>query len=167
MRWITTTALIGSMAMALAIGACAESNNDASGEDTHARHDHGAEAHDDADAGRTDLYEGIEGEIVALPGERADGDMRLKHEHIPGFKNEAGEVPVTPDGIRGMKSMVMPFPLADGVSVEGYETGDKVRFSFRVNWDGGAAAWEITQIEKLDPATEIDYSNASGEDAEP
>ena len=167
MRGIITTGLIGFAAAALAIGACAESSSDASGEDPHAGHDHAADAHDDAGAGRTDLYEGIEGEIVAMPGERADGDMRIKHEHIPGFKNEAGEIPVTPDGIRGMKSMVMPFPLGEGVSAEGYETGDKVRFSFRVNWDGGAAAWEITAIEKLDPSTEIDYTNAPGEDAEP
>lgn len=62
-----------------------------------------------------------------------------------------------------MKSMTMGFPIAEGISFDGFEVGDKVEFTFAVNWSGGRAAWEITDLVKLDPSTEIDYSNAKTE----
>jgi len=170
-----TIVLVASALVALALVSCGGSNNGSktgSGADKtaddHAGHDHAAHAGGDAGSGEqgSDLYEGILGEIVAMPGERPDGDMRIRHEHIPGFKNELGEIPVTPDGIPGMKSMEMPFPLAQGVSLDGFGNGDKVRFAFRVNW-GGTTPWELTAIEKVDPDTEIDYSNTTRDDAEP
>jgi Copper binding periplasmic protein CusF len=133
--------------------------------DTHAGHDHGDEAteHVDENVVRTDLYEGVLGELIFIP---EAGDMKrhpkIHHVQIPDFKKIDGTVSMTPDGIPGMRSMTMEFPLAQGVSLDGYSVGDKVKFSFRVNW-GGQVAWEMTSIEKLDPTTEIDYSNVKAE----
>jgi len=161
--------LIGAAGAALALASCAESG------DTHANgphddtHDHASheEGHEAGSAAvRTDVYEGILGEIVAMPAGDENPEMRIRHQQIPGFKNEAGEVPVTPDGIPGMRSMQMPFPVAQGVSLGTLAVGDKVRFSFRVNW-GGSTPWELTAIEKLDPDTEIDYSNSRVDETQP
>jgi len=112
---------------------------------------------------RTDIYVGILGELTFVP-EAGDTKRhpKIHHMQIPTFKREDGTVPTSPDGIPGMRSMTMEFPLAEGVTLEGFSTGDKVRFSFRVNW-GGAIAWEMTGIEPIDAGTEIDYSNAKAE----
>ena len=127
--------------------------------DEHAGHDHG-----DAEATvRTDEYVGILGELTFVP-EAGDTKRhpKIHHVHIPTFKRADGSVPTSPDGISGMRSMTMEFPLAEGVSIDGYSVGDKVRFSFRVNW-GGAIAWEMTGIEPIDAGTEIDYTNVKAE----
>ncbi len=167
---------------ALALGGCSDTPHD-----EHAGHDHGSEDHDDAAAAatevvdehaghdhgeaveetkgavRTDIYVGILGELTFVP-EAGDTKRhpKIHHMQIPTFKREDGTVPTSPDGIAGMRSMTMEFPLAEGVSIDGFSTGDKVRFSFRVNW-GGAIAWEMTGIEPIDAGTEIDYSNAKAE----
>ncbi len=166
---------------AFALGGCVETSSnhedahgDHAGHDDHSDHahdghghDHGDHAHDHANDSRVDLYEGILGEIAFLP-EAGDPKLypKIRHVQIPEFKKDDGTVAMTPDGIPGMKSMTMEFPLAEGVSVEGFAVGDKVMFDFAVNW-GGRVAWELTKIEKIDPATEIDYSNVKAEDLEP
>jgi Copper binding periplasmic protein CusF len=161
---------------AFALGGCVEtsSNHD----ESHSEHDdhaHGDDGHDHAhDHGdgsgedtRVDLYEGILGEIAFLP-EAGDTKRypKIHHVQIPTFKKDDGTIAMTPDGIPGMKSMTMEFPLAEGVSVEGFAVGDKVMFDFAVNW-GGRVAWEMTKIEKIDSATEIDFSNIKAENLEP
>lgn len=109
---------------------------------------------------RDDAYPDILGVIEALPVPgQPETTLRIHHQHIPGFKTRENVVNVSPDGIPGMKSMVMPFPPAQGVSLDGLEVGDKVRFSFAVHW-GGNPPWEVTKIERLDPSTEIDFTNA-------
>jgi Cu/Ag efflux protein CusF len=86
------------------------------------------------------------GIVVALP---ADGeDLMLKHEAIPTFRNIEGE-------LVGMNSMQMPFPLGEGVSLEGIEVGDMVAFTFEVDWD---PAYFIRSIEVLPEETELDFS---------
>jgi Cu/Ag efflux protein CusF len=154
---------------AFALGGCVEtsSNHDDAhadhDHDDHAGHDHGSEMSEEV---RVDAYEGIMGEIAFIP--EADDTKRhpkIHHVHIPTFKKDDGTIAMTPDGIPGMRSMTMEFPLAEGVSLEGFEVGDKVMFDFVVNW-GGRVAWEVTNIEKLDASTEIDFSNAKA-DQEP
>lgn len=109
---------------------------------------------------RTDTYTDILGIIVQLPVEGKPGsEFKIHHEHIPDFKTKTGDVFVTADGIPGMKAMQMPFPVKEPVSIEGFELGDKVRFSFAVNYGGIRAAWHITAIEKIEPSTEISFAN--------
>tara|TARA_R110000868_G_scaffold119469_2_gene317080 strand:- start:430639 stop:431214 length:576 start_codon:yes stop_codon:yes gene_type:complete len=134
-------------------------------EDIHAGHNHGEEAAEQVDENvvRTDVYEDVVGELTFIP---EAGDMKrhpkIHHVQIPDFKKIDGSIAMTPDGIPGMRSMTMEFPLSQGMSLNGYSVGDKVKFSFRVNW-GGQVAWEMTSIEKLDADTEIDFSNSKAE----
>lgn len=116
----------------------------------------GADATPDA---RTDTYTGVLGVIDALPVEGdPETDLRIHHEHLPGFLAKDGTVFVTSDGVPGMKSMSMPFPPREGVDISTLRVGDKVRFSFEVHY-GGTPPWELTGFEKLDPATEIDFAD--------
>ncbi len=159
---------------AFALGGCVETSNNKEDAHDHSGHDHDGHDHEGHDHGsetaqevRVDLYEGIIGELKFIP---EDGDTKthpqIRHVQIPDFKKDDGTIAMTPDGIPGMRSMKMEFPLAEGVSLDGFEVGDKVMFDFVVNW-GGKVPWELTKIEKLDPSTVIDYSNAKAEDLEP
>jgi hypothetical protein len=113
-----------------------------------------------------DVYADILGIVQSLPvaGNPAS-EMRIYHEQIPGFKTQEGTVFVAADGVRGMKSMTMAFPVAEGLDISTLSIGDKIRFDFVVTWDG-SPPWSITRFEKIDPATEIDFSNKTPEDAE-
>ena len=120
----------------------------------HSGHDHAATE----DIVRTDVYDGILGEITALPiAGDPSSELKIHHEHIPTFRTKQGIINVNSKGIAGMNAMEMPFPPADGLSLDGLAVGDKVRFTFAVNW-GGQRAWEVTEIEKLAADTVIDYS---------
>jgi len=154
LRRLTTGLVVaGLMAGGLAIGGCSESE-DGSIEHTEQTAD---------EATRVDVYEGVLGELKFVPGEGDVGrGVEIRHMQIPEFKREDGTVAVSRDGVAGMKSMAMEFPLADGVSVDGYGVGDKIRFSFRVFW-GERLGFEITRIEKLDDGVEIDFTNVTVE----
>lgn len=86
------------------------------------------------------------GLVVALPVD--GGGITLKHEAIPTFMSVKGE-------LVGMQPMQMAFPLGEGVSIEGIEVGDKVRFTFEVDWDPG---FFIVSISALPQETELDFS---------
>ena len=156
---------VGLAITALTLAGCAESTSpaDENNQDHAHDHDHNQDhAHDTpADAARTpDVYENIRGIITYLPTAGSpDPHMKIRHEHIPEFRNEEGEIFVSPDGIPGMRSMQMGFPTAPHVALDGLSVDDKVEFTFRVNW-GGSPPWEITEITKLDPATQIDFTNS-------
>lgn len=125
--------------------------------DPHAGHDHGD--HADTPAARTDTYTDILGVVAQLKVEGdASSEFKIQHEHIPDFKTKDGTVFVTADGVPGMKSMTMAFPAGEGVDLSAFQVGDKVRFSFAVNY-GGSPPWHLTAIEKIDPATEINFAN--------
>lgn len=85
-------------------------------------------------------------EVVALPVD--GGGITLRHEAIPTFLSIKGEMV-------GMQPMQMPFPLGEGVSIEGIEVGDKVEFTFEVDWDPG---FFIVSISALPEETELDFS---------
>lgn len=151
------------------LSGCTDSNSspkaDAQSHDEHDGHDHdhdhGSHDGDQAQASTPDIYAGILGEITELP---IEGDpsksLKIHHQQIPNFKNNKGEINVSAKGVAGMGSMTMPFPLGQGLNLDGFHIGDKVSFTFQVNWgETGGAAWEVTQIEKIDPTTVIDYTN--------
>lgn len=108
---------------------------------------------------RDDVYEDVLGVITNLPVAGQPGaELKIHHEHIPGFKTKEGSVNVTADGVPGMKSMIMPFPVGEGVDLSGFAVGDTVKFTFVVHW-GGSPAWEVTRIEKMPEGTEVDFAN--------
>jgi Cu/Ag efflux protein CusF len=88
----------------------------------------------------------VRGVVVALPTDTEP--MRVRHEAIPNFRSMAGEVV-------GMDAMTMPFPLGDGVAVEGLAVDDKVELTFVVTWVG-QRPWHVTAIDRLDPETPLD-----------
>ena len=62
----------------------------------------------------------VKGVIKALPGNgRAANEILVKHEPIPNYRDEAGNVV-------GMMAMTMPFYLADVKTLEGLAVGDSV-----------------------------------------
>jgi hypothetical protein len=167
---MNTQALIAPIAIALIAGTalvgCSEQNGSGaapqSSADDHGHdHAHGDHDHDHGTSDRTpDTYSGIRGEITQLPDPSVPGSqLKIHHEQIPDFKTVDGTISVTSNGIAGMRSMTMPFPLSTGLSIEGYSVGDKVEFEFVVNWGNDRPAWEITSIEKLPADTVIDYTN--------
>ena len=81
----------------------------------------------------------VRGEITQLP--EGDGPLTVRHEAIPDFVSIDGEVV-------GMDAMTMPFPLADGVSLDGIDAGDPVEFDLEVRWEG-SPPYRITRIEEL------------------
>ena len=50
--------------------------------------------------------------------------------------------------------MVMPFPLAKGVSIEGIELGDAVEVSVQQH-PAGTLPYEVTIVTKLPPETRL------------
>lgn len=105
----------------------------------------------------TDATYETRGKIVELPasgtpegvGPGPSGALRIRHEAIPEFTTDQGEV-------TGMASMTMPFPVAPEVEMAGLAEGDVVAFTFVVRWDG-SPPYQITHLEKLPPDTELEF----------
>ena len=115
----------------------------------------------EAPAPQTAAFEQVyttRGIVKGLPDPSMPGNtLSIQHEAIPEFVNGAGEM-------SGMRSMTMPFPsLEPGVSLEGLEVGDKIRFSFGVTWRPSESpgstrripSWTVTAIEELPADTEL------------
>jgi len=162
-RTLATLAL--AMGLPMALAGCdnpniPESNNaaDVDDADDHAGHDHAEST--------PHYYTGIRGIVEEMPSDtNPDSMLEIRHEHIPDFKTAEGEINVNAQGIPGMRSMKMPFPVGEDASLEGIEVGDKVEFDFTVNWGGDTGpAWKVTRIERLDASTVIDFENAVVED---
>lgn len=89
------------------------------------------------------------GRIVQLPVQGRPATMlQIEHEHIPNFRDKTGEITVHRDGSLGMKRMIMPFPVAAGVSLDEFELEHKVEFTFEVNW-GGSPTYQVTAIRRI------------------
>ena len=58
--------------------------------------------------------------------------------------------------IEPMMAMTMPYQLASGVTLQGIATGDKVAFTYKVNWT--ADRMVVTRIKKLPAQTMINFS---------
>lgn len=155
---IASMALVGCSEQEPGSGAAPQSAPDAQHDHDHGDHD----GHDHGDSDRQpDTYTGIRGEITQLPDPGVPGsELKIHHEQIRDFKTKDGTVNVSSRGVAGMMSMTMPFPVGEGVSLDGLSVGDKVSFDFVVNWGNDRPAWEVTRIEKLPADTVIDYTNA-------
>jgi hypothetical protein len=106
----------------------------------------------------------VRGSVEAMPDPASPmSAFEVKHEAIDNFVDSEGEVV-------GMGAMVMPFPLAEGVSVADLRKGDVVEVTFAVWWKP-RRHWEATRIEKLPPETPLEFREAKpprdDESAEP
>lgn len=81
-------------------------------------------------AAAPDTYR-VRAQVRQVPApDAAQGEILVRHEAIPSFKNADGEVV-------GMETMSMSFPLADVALVAGLAVGDRVEMEFDVDWHGG------------------------------
>ena len=72
----------------------------------------------------------------------ADGkEIHIHHEAIPEFVGIDGQA-------EPMESMSMPFPVADPALAQGIAAGDRIDFTFRVDWEGKRPL-EVTRVAKL------------------
>ena len=97
------------------------------------------------------------GQITQLPNpDRPGSELMVHHEMIPDFENAEGKVV-------GMNAMIMPFPLAEGVSLEGFEPGDKVEMTFEMRFKP-KTFYEVTEISEIPEETELDLGGMAGGD---
>lgn len=96
----------------------------------------------------------VRGVIISLPDPKKVGsDLQIRHERIPEFKDASGVA-------IGMNAMIMPFPLAKGVTLDGLATDDKVEFTFAAWMQPGQRGWELRTIQKLPSDTPLDFTAA-------
>lgn len=86
----------------------------------------------------------VRGEVVRV-GAR---ELAIRHEPIPDFADRSGAVV-------GMSAMVMPFPVAEGVSLAGLVPGAKIRFTFLMDWERNRM--EIDRLEPLPADTALRF----------
>jgi Cu/Ag efflux protein CusF len=98
--------------------------------------------------GREHTFRG-EVKQVPTPG---NSELFLHHEAIDDWTSRDGEV-------MGMDSMTMGFAVADGVSLEGVQPGDKVEATLRVDWNAGVPV-EITALRELPPDARLEFREA-------
>ena len=92
--------------------------------------------------------------VVRQIREVAEGKTQLSilHEAIPDFVGIKGDVV-------GMKSMTMPFTVAESVDLTGIEPGARVRFELSVDWDRTDPAL-ITSLGLLPPNTVLGFESS-------
>lgn len=96
----------------------------------------------------------VRGRIVQLPDpSNPVSELSIHHEAIDDFKLGDG----TPEP---MRAMTMPFPPADGVSLQGLEVGDVVEFSFEVQWEP-SPGMSLTAIKKLPEDAVLGFDESS------
>lgn len=90
----------------------------------------------------------IRGRIEQLPDPAVKGSMlQIHHERIEDWVNSKGEV-------KGMNSMVMPFPPIQGVSLDGLAIGDLVEFKAEFDYSR-LPPQRTVSITKLPPDTAL------------
>lgn len=91
----------------------------------------------------------VKGRIAALPdAEIGLDDLTITHEAIPEFRDRDGEVV-------SMDAHAMPFPLGEGVSIEGFLPGDAVEFTFEVDYTLDGHPQYITQIKHIEDGKDV------------
>ncbi|MDX2115667.1 MAG: copper-binding protein [Planctomycetota bacterium] len=102
---------------------------------------------------RKDVYV-VRAVVVSLPdAANPASEFQARHEAIPNFVGQDGEL--------GMDTMVMPFPLADGLDLSAFQTGDKVELTFEVDFDAAAQrllGYRATAVKPLPAETELDFT---------
>ncbi|MFG0257082.1 MAG: hypothetical protein ACF8GE_04185 [Phycisphaerales bacterium JB043] len=93
----------------------------------------------------------VRGRITSIPAEGVPTSQFLvHHEPIPSF--------VSGGKVVGMNEMTMPFPLAEGLSLEGYFVDDVIELTFEVHHDpetGINQGYEAVSLTRLSPDTQL------------
>lgn len=84
--------------------------------------------------------------MIPEPGKPAS-EFQVHHEAIDTFVGRDGR-------LVGMSAMVMPFPLGEGVSLDGIAPGDIVEVTFEVNWESDPY-FQVTRLTELPPETAL------------
>ncbi len=101
-----------------------------------------------AERGAPDATYPTRGRIVMLPStESIAAELQIHHEPIDTFVNANGTV--------GMPSMIMPFPLGKGDSLQGLAVGDAIGFDFAVWTTPGKRHYEARNLRKLPADTKL------------
>jgi len=99
----------------------------------------------------------VRGQVLNLPATDSPApEIIVRHEPIPSFKNAQGVV--------GMESMAMPFPLAKGLSLEGIDAGDPVELTFEVDHDPKTQqiiGLRAVKVVELPSETELHFGDES------
>ncbi|HYG63613.1 MAG TPA: copper-binding protein [Thermoanaerobaculia bacterium] len=95
----------------------------------------------------------VRGQVTQLPSPQDPGALYLQHEAIDGWVDRNGQVV-------GMDPMNMPFPLGDGVPLEGIAAGDVVEATVRVDWEAEARQVEIVELRELPAGTKLELRAA-------
>ena len=82
----------------------------------------------------------VRGVVKKLPKDSSN-EVIISHEPIPDYMDMDGNKV-------GMKGMTMPFYLADGVSLDGIQAGDRVEFTYMSRWKPTPDD-KVTAIRKL------------------
>jgi len=98
--------------------------------------------------GRTHAFRA---EVTQVPSP-GNGELFLHHEAIDDWAGRDGKV-------EGMDTMTLGFAVAEGVSLEGIQPGDKVEVTLRVDWNADMPV-EITALRELPPDTRLDFREA-------
>jgi hypothetical protein len=78
--------------------------------------------------------------------------LYLYHEAVDDWVSRDGKV-------SGMDPMAMPFPVAQGVPLDGIQANDKVEATLHVDWKADRPV-EITNVRELPPDTELVFRAA-------
>ena len=102
---------------------------------------------------RKDLYT-VRGIVTELPSPDAPlAEFKVRHEAMPHFRAEGGKL--------GMDTMIMPFPLATGLSLDGLKVGDQIMLSFEVDFDPETdrlLGYRATGVQPLPSGTILDFT---------
>jgi Cu/Ag efflux protein CusF len=79
-------------------------------------------------------------------------EVYVTHEPIDNYVGREGKV-------KGMDSMTMPFQVAEGVSLEGIESGDVIEAQLHVDWEADLPV-QITGIRELPRDTPLHFGEA-------
>lgn len=97
----------------------------------------------------------VRGRIAQLPApDRPASQLIVHHEPIPSYMS-GGE-------IVGMGEMHMPFPVKDGVSLEGFNIGDAISLTFEVRYDPETqipVMIQATRLERLPEGTQLIFES--------
>lgn len=95
----------------------------------------------------------VRGQVRQLPDPATPGSgLYVSHEAIDEWVGRSGEV-------EGMDPMIMPFEVADGVSLEGIDVADVIEFTLHVDWEADTPV-EITRIRELPKGTKLEFREA-------
>jgi hypothetical protein len=92
----------------------------------------------------------LRGIVRALPqAGQSPRSIEIKTQAIPNWVNFNGK-------IHPMMAMTMPYQLAHGLPLDGIAQGDKVAFTYKVNWT--ADQMVISGISRLPPKTIVNFA---------